>query len=341
VSTDPIKGVRARAAARVVTLLVLPLIAGCGSATALESPQTTNAPTVVTAPPATADPTARSLPQVVVVPGVRRPARVRTGVGPVAVGPPRRVPAVVRPAVTAGPPPAVALRPPVVMSRQAPATASEPNRLQSGNWSGYVAQGSFWQVGGAWTEPSVSCTAPAATVAFWVGLGGDPDFPLYQAGSGVLCQNGSPVHILWYELLTTTDRPPQVVALRISPGDAVGVTVDLRNGSTGAIRLVDSTRRWSENVKFTPEATTLSTAEWIAEATTSPSTGAVSALADFGSIAFGGCSANAGQAGLWGWPASQLSQLTLRDTSGGSAAPGAVSSGGSAAGGQFAVAYGR
>lgn len=322
-----------------MTLLVLPLIAGCGTVTALETPQTTGAPTLVTPPPATAP----SLPSIAPISAVRPPAsaRDRSRVAPVGAGPRRRLTTAARPAVTAGPPPAVALRPPVVMSRQAPATPSEPNRLESNNWSGYVAQGSFWQVGGAWTEPSVRCSAPGATVAFWVGLGGDPDLPLYQAGSGVLCQNGAPVHILWYELLTTTQRPPQVVALRISPGDAVGVTVDLRDGSTGVIRLVDSTKRWSEDVKFTPQATALSTAEWIAEATTSPSTGAVSALADFGSIAFGGCSANSGQAGLWGWPASDLSQLTMRDTSGGSAAPGAVSPGGSSAGGQFAVAYGQ
>jgi Peptidase A4 family len=340
VSADLIR----RAGARVAALLVVPLVAGCGTVTALEMPQTTSAPTLVTPPPGTADPTAASLPPATVTPGAwpRIRPRTRSTVTALAAGPPRRRLAAVRPAVTPGPPPpAAALRPPVVMSRQAPATPSEPNRLESGNWSGYVAQGSFWQAGGAWREPSVRCSAPSATVAFWVGLGGDPGFPLYQAGSGVLCQNGAPVHILWYELLTTTDRPPQVVALRISPGDVVGVSVDLRNGSTGDVHLVDSTRRWSEDVKFTPEATTLGTAEWIAEATTSPSTGAVSALADFGSVAFAGCSANAGQADLWGWPVSLLSRLTMRDTSGGSAAPGAVGQGGQGAGGQFAVAYGQ
>ena len=144
------------------------------------------------------------------------------------------------------------------------------------------------------------------------------------------------MHILWYELLTATDRPPQVIVQRISAGDAVGVSVTLRDGSTGAVHIVDRTTGWSQDVKFTPESTTLGSAEWIAEATTSTSTGAVTTLADFGSVTFGGCSANDGQAGLSVSPADRLSQVTMHDSNGGSATPGSIQPGGA-----FGVAYGR
>jgi hypothetical protein len=210
----------------------------------------------------------------------------------------------------------------------------------SANWSGYVAAGSLWEVAGSWTEPVVRCSAPDATLALWVGLGGDGSLPLYQAGSGAMCRNGSPVHFLWYELLTPAQQPPQVILREIAPGDTVAVSVSLCGaGGGGSIKVSDPTVGWSTTVGFTPQATALDTAEWIAEATTSTTTGKITPLADFGSVDLHSCTANQGTEGLASSPPGHLTALTLHDVSGGSAAPGAMSPDGPGPGGSFAVTY--
>jgi Peptidase A4 family len=325
---------------RVVTVLVVSFLAGCGTTSVLERPQAASSPTVVTPPPLV-EPTASPIPaRVAAAPALGPQATPR--VAPMAEIRPVPSPvALVRPPATRLPapaPPATAVRPPVAVTRRTASTSFAPNRMGSGNWSGYMASGTFWSVSGSWTEPSVTCTTPSSTAAFWVGLGGGSSYPLYQVGSGVLCQNGSPVHILWYELLTATSQPPQTIVRQISAGDAVSVTVDLRgSGRGGRVDLVDRTASWSTQVGFTPQSTSLGTVEWVAEATTSTSSGAVSPLADFGSIVYQSCSANGGQASLSGLPNAQLTQVTLHDAHGGMATPGPVA----AQGGGFTVTYGR
>jgi hypothetical protein len=321
---------------RGAALIAVATLTGCASATALERPLAASAPTVVTqpqvveavvTPPAlldTPDPTPAPTP-VATYTAIPVPTALARLVPP---RPPvvRAIPA----AVQAPPPP----RPPA-------AAAVRPLTAASGNWSGYVASGSFWEVAGSWTEPTVRCTAPDATLALWVGLGGDGSLPLYQAGSGAMCRNGSPpVHFLWYELLTAAQQPPQVIVREIAPGDTVSISVNLRGaGGGGAIQLADRTAGYTTTVGFTPQATTLGTAEWITEATTSTTTGKITPLADFGTAAFHSSTANQGTEGLASAQPGRLTALTLHDVSGGTAVPGALSPDGTGPGGSFSVSY--
>jgi hypothetical protein len=177
-------------------------------------------------------------------------------------------------------------------------------------------------------------------VAFWVGLGGDPTYPLYQAGSGAFCQNGVPVHALWYEVMTPANPAPLMKVHRIAAGDAVGITVTLGAGSTsGDIHLVDATIGWSADIVFTPAGPPPTTAEWVTEAPAF--NGQVSPLANFTPVTFHDCSANQGSESLATWPTSQLTEMTLRDDSGGRATPGAIAPETPAtSGGDFTVTYG-
>jgi hypothetical protein len=250
---------------------------------------------------------------------------------PVATVPPQ--PAVSR----AVPAPASTPQPPVIIRSTPKPAPAQPDRVVSDNWAGYVMSGSgLWQASGSWIEPSVSCTATTAESVFWVGLGGYPSYPLYQAGSGGFCRNGVPIHALWYELLDPSTTQPLVAVVQIQPGDSISASVSVRSGGSGGeIHLVDSTAGFSRDVAFTPTSSSLSTAEWIAEATSHD--GTPSTLADFGSVTFSGCSADLGASPLATWPAAKLIGLTLSDRSGGAAAPGVITP--SADGGDFGVSY--
>jgi len=303
-------------------------LAGCGGARppAMAVLPPTPTPTAAPTPAPTAVPTPASVP-------VAESQRVRpTGTPAAAVATPP--PLAVRRALPA---PVSTPRPPVIVRSTPTPAPAEPDRVVSDNWSGYVMHGSdLWQASGSWTEPSVTCTAATAESVFWVGLGGYPSYPLYQAGSGGFCRNGTPVHVLWYELLDPSSTQPLVAVVQIQPGDSVSASVDVRSGATGGVvHLVDSTMGFTKDVTFTPTSSSLGTAEWIAEATSHG--GTPSTLADFGSVAFSGCSADLGADALASWPVGDLTELTLSDRSGGAATPGPLTP--PAGGGGFSVRY--
>ncbi|MDB5065715.1 MAG: hypothetical protein JWM18_2149 [Chloroflexi bacterium] len=313
---------------------VLVLVAGCGGApplpVAIPAPTAvpTPAPTAEPAPTATAEPVPMAVSQL--VPPAPSPSPTLTPVV-------RALAPAPRPARRPTTAPTPASQPPVIISRGSPPAQAQPARVVSDNWSGYVAQGGgLWQVSGSWTEPSVRCTAPTAESVFWVGLGGYPGYPLYQAGSGAFCRNGVPIHVLWYELLTPGSTAPLTALVQINPGDLVSAAITLRSGAGGGqVHLADGTTGYTRDVAFTPVADSLGSAEWIVEATSHG--GTVSTLADFASVSFAGCSANLGAAGVAASPAAQLTELSLSDRSGGRAEPGAVRT--SAGGGGFSVSY--
>jgi Peptidase A4 family len=302
------------------------VLAGCGSprdlAIATPVPSPTSTPTPTLAPTPTPTPAGVPMAESQRV----RPTEAPTPVPVVAT--PRPVPVAVRRVISTPAP-----QPPVII-RSTPAPApSQPDRVVSDNWSGYAASGTdLWQVSGSWVEPPVTCTATTAESVFWVGLGGYPSYPLYQAGSGAFCRNGTPIHALWYELLDPSDQRPLVAVVQVQPGDAISASISLRSGT---VHLVDSTSGFTKDVSFTPASTSLSTVEWIAEATSHD--GTPSTLADFGSVTFSGCTADLGGSALATWPVARLTELTLSDRSGGAAAPGAITP--SAAGGGFTVRY--
>jgi hypothetical protein len=296
-------------------------------------------PAMAVLPPAPT-PTAAPTPAPTPVPAptsvpVAAPQRLRPTDPPApVVAPAPRSPVAVRRVLPA---PVAPLRPPVILRSTPPPAPAQPDRVVSDNWSGYVMHGSdLWQASGSWIEPSATCTATSAESVFWVGLGGYPSYPLYQAGSGAFCRNGAPIHVLWYELLDPSASQPLVAVVQIHPGDSISASVSVRSGASGgAIELVDSTAGFTREVTFTPTSSSLGTAEWIAEATSHG--GTPSTLADFGSVTFSGCSADLGGSGLASWPVADLTELTLSDPSGGAASPGALVP--SAGGGGFSVGY--
>ena len=307
-------------------------LAGCGGAHPLA--MATLPPTPVPTAEPTPTPAPTPAPNAVMVPMAElqrlRPRPTPTLVVATALPQPVAVRRVV-PAPTSAPQP-----PLIIRSAPTPGPA-RPDRVVSDNWSGYVISGSdLWQASGSWIEASVTCTATTAESVFWVGLGGYPSSPLYQAGSGAFCRNGVPIHALWYELLSPSYTQPLVAVVQVQPGDSISASVSVRSGAPGgAIHLVDSTAGFTKDVSFTPASTSLGTAEWVAEATSHG--GTPSTLADFGSITFSGCSADLGADALASWPAAQLTVLTLSDRAGGAATPGAIVP--SAGGGDFSVGY--
>jgi hypothetical protein len=162
----------------------------------------------------------------------------------------------------------------------------------STNWAGYATHGSaFRYVGGAWTQPPVSCTPGKESFSsFWVGIGGMSDLSsgLEQVGTEADCdQQGVAAYSAWYELVP---NGPVSVKMTVAVGDlmsaSVGVIghrvqVSIRDVTTGA----NFTRRLRMSNPDTASA------EWIAEAPSLCAGNgdcAILPLADFGTVNFTG-----------------------------------------------------
>lgn len=179
-----------------------------------------------------------------------------------------------------------------VMIREAPSASAS---MSSPNWAGYAAHRpgmQFTDVRGAWIQPPVSCPGGGTFSSFWIGLDGYLSNYVEQVGTGADCvQANQPAYYAWYELYPAARVR---IAMVIRPGDhieaavdsiAAGTTLTLRNVSTG--RTFSTVRRGTSGP--------LSSAEWIAEAPSActGSTCNVLPLANFGSVSFSMCSADA------------------------------------------------
>lgn len=168
----------------------------------------------------------------------------------------------------------------------------------SANWAGYAAVAAdpaspvaFTDVTATWREPKGSCTpGRASSSAFWVGLGGyDPaSTALEQLGTAVECDgtSGAPSHYAWWELVPS---PSVRIPLRIAPGDTITAAV-LVQGQRVVFSLRNETRktRFSKLVAAAAPVDT-SSAEWIAEAPSTCSSGTrcqVLPLTNFGRVTF-------------------------------------------------------
>jgi hypothetical protein len=161
--------------------------------------------------------------------------------------------------------------------------AAVPINNESTNWSGYVDAGTgarFTGVTGSWTVPTVGPTASAAS-STWVGIDGDTNAALIQAGTE---QDWGPQGVLyyaWYEML-----PAVSIELgAVLPGDRIAVAIEQDQPGTWSVTVDDSTQHslWTGAVAYSaPEAS----AEWIEEAPTDATTGNVEVLADYGKVGF-------------------------------------------------------
>jgi hypothetical protein len=160
------------------------------------------------------------------------------------------------------------------------------NDSVSTNWSGLADTGaSFTSVGATWTvptatEPVVSGTPRSGYSATWVGIGGDTDATLIQAGTEQDATSTGTEYYAWYELLPYYSIP---INHPVSAGDAVTVTITETNKATQAWTIVvaDATQHWTFT-KPTTYSSSNASAEWIEEA---PTIGAnQSRMADFGTV---------------------------------------------------------
>lgn len=183
--------------------------------------------------------------------------------------------------------------PTVTTIHEAPAASAS---MSSPNWAGYAVHRpgmQFTEVRGNWVQPILSCAQGGSYSSFWIGLDGYLSNYVEQVGTGGDCvQANQPAYYAWYELYPA-ERVR--IAMVIHPGDHLeadvssvpgGTSLTIRDVTTG--RVFATTRHGANGP--------LSSAEWIAEApsTCNGTSCSVLPLADFGTVGFSGCSANAG-----------------------------------------------
>jgi hypothetical protein len=176
-------------------------------------------------------------------------------------------------------------------------TGSANRSLNSSNWSGYVVatnlnnpHPSVTEIGASWTVPAVSVSRTNSFSAAWIGIGGEFDGSLIQAGTEQDSINGVGTYSAWYELLPNNEVT--VGSLSISPGDRVTASISLSDPSTNtwSIEINDSVSgQYYRNVVY---ASSMLSAEWILERPRINNV--LRNLADFSELKFTGCAATVG-----------------------------------------------
>jgi hypothetical protein len=176
----------------------------------------------------------------------------------------------------------------------APSVRAPNIRLRAGtstNWAGYAtsgAPGTFTNVSGSWTQPSVTCGAQNAYSAYWVGLDGDNSSTVEQLGTEADCVGGAAVYSSWYEMYPHRSSN---AFLPVSPGHTYQASVVALGGGSFRLSLQDVTAGTNPFVTIQKlNQARLSSAEAIVEAPSGPG---VLPLANFGTANFRGVTANA------------------------------------------------
>jgi hypothetical protein len=176
--------------------------------------------------------------------------------------------------------------------------ARGPGALASGrkanahstNWAGYaVTGGTYTSVASNWVEPYVTCTS-TGIVGFWIGLDGWGSRTVEQDGTGVDCSNGSPRQFAWWETYPTNSI--QVYDAPVAAGDRMSSSVVSQGGGHYVMVLTDWTQNWTERNAVNAPTARNASAEIVAEAVTTGSS--ITALPDFGALAFTGSTINGG-----------------------------------------------
>jgi hypothetical protein len=174
-------------------------------------------------------------------------------------------------------------------------TNSRNQHLISSDWSGYTVasdlnypQPSVTSVNGSWTVPTADVSLSNSFSAAWIGIGGQFDGTLIQAGTEQDSTNGQGTYSAWYELLNFT--VVTIDSLSVVPGDRIAASISLLDPTTSiwSIEIHDVTneRSFQKNVIY--DSSMLS-AEWIVERPTINNR--LMTLADFGQVTFTGCTA--------------------------------------------------
>lgn len=162
--------------------------------------------------------------------------------------------------------------------------------ISSSDWSGYVVFSDSMNPAPVIRDVSASWIVPAVTVSqrdtysdVWIGIGGQFDNSLIQTGTEQDSENGRPVYLAWYELLS--NYSVTITALSVSPRDTIKASISLLDAGTNEwlIEIADAKNGQSFNKSFFYPSSRLS-AEWVVERPTVNN--ALTTLADFGSVTF-------------------------------------------------------
>ena len=191
-----------------------------------------------------------------------------------------------------------------------PLNVPNPDAHDSTNWSGYVAAANMTDppadsvsaVYGSWIVPTI--TGPltgTADSSTWVGIDGWGNNTVEQTGTQQVIDNGVVAYRAWWEMWSSGDKQPQqtIQSMTVRPGDQITASVQFMTSGANAgqfcLSIDDTSRPGDSFTTYQSSAETQSplanrsTAEWIMEAPTVD--GAISTIANFGSVEFTGASA--------------------------------------------------
>lgn len=147
------------------------------------------------------------------------------------------------------------------------------------SWAGYSVaftntQDTPLSASGAWTVPSVNCTANgkpiSGEVAVWPGLGGTSSDDLAQIGTDSQCINGKATYWAWYEFVPSQSKAIHITGngkYPVSAGDSIRATVTEQGAGYFALQIWNDSRSWYYPVLHLDQSahSTPLTAEWIVE----------------------------------------------------------------------------
>ena len=176
--------------------------------------------------------------------------------------------------------------------------ASNPQgeSVSSLSWAGYTisrtdnAKVEVTAISASWIVPTIKASQSSAYSSVWIGIGGQFEKTLIQAGTEQDVTNGQKTYYAWYELL-----PSFAVRLNniiVSPGDVMVASIILVDSATNhwSIQISDTTTEQAFNTVVIYNSTR-SSGEWVVERPTVNNK--LTTLADFGKLTFTGCNLNA------------------------------------------------
>ena len=176
-------------------------------------------------------------------------------------------------------------------------------QTQTENWAGYISPGQppFTSVVGRWVVPSVSYFAGSGfgrepvieLSSLWIGIGGaNGEQDLIQIGTEQdVSANGTTTYFAWYEMLPGDEIRLPRQQYPVGPGDVLSASLQCTAScapgaaQTWTLSIADHTAGWSWTMPAVVYSSSLSSAEWILEATASAA-GVIQQLPDFGSTTF-------------------------------------------------------
>ena len=157
--------------------------------------------------------------------------------------------------------------------------------------SGYSAiDGTFTSVTANWIEPTAVCDGGDQQTGYWVGLSGTGT--IAQLGTATNCDGTTPDYYSWWEMYPAAGVPVSNVT---EPGDHMHASVVYDGDNNFTMVLSNVTRGWrlTENKTQVSTGGTPLSANVIVEANSDTgAAGSSGNVTDFGSVAFGGATAN-------------------------------------------------